>query len=83
MLGIEKMTCVYRGCRGAGLVWPLVLAAGICLVVTGCGSTPSLNPGLINPATWLFSGPGSKAETEALKKKVEADSFPTAADAGI
>jgi hypothetical protein len=76
------MTCDCRAHRRAGILWPLVLAVGICPAAAGCGWTPGLSPGPIQPASWLSSKPGSKAETEALKRQVEADSFPTPAEAG-
>jgi len=77
------MTCDDRGCRRAGLLWPMVLAAGICLLAAGCSWTPDLRHRPIGPASWLSVEPGSKAETEDFKKKVEADSFPTASQTGI
>lgn len=76
------MICDYRDCRRPGLFWPMVLAAGICLLGAGCSSMPDSRQGAIDPAPWLSSGLGSKTETGAFKKKVEADSFPTAAEAG-
>jgi hypothetical protein len=79
----EEMICGHRGCRQPGLFRPILLAAGICLATAGCGWTPRLSPGPTDPASWLFSKPGSKAEREALKKKVEADSFPRAPQAGV
>ena len=77
------MTCDYRACRPAGLFWPTVLAAGICLLGAGCSWIPGLGHGPIDPVPWLSSGPGSKPQTDAFKKKVKADSFPSAAQAGV
>jgi hypothetical protein len=90
---IEEMTCDDRGSPWAGLLWPIardrlgvpatLLAAGICLAAAGCGAAPGLSPGPIGPVPWLSSKLGSQAETEALKKKVDADSFPSAAEVGV
>jgi hypothetical protein len=79
---IAEMIFGHRGFRWLRLFWAMVLAASVCLAAAGCGWTPRLSPGPIGPASWLTAKPGSKAESEALKKRVEADSFPTAAQAG-
>jgi hypothetical protein len=55
----------------------------LCLAAGGCGWTSALGPGPSDSAPWLSSRPGSKAGTAAFKKQVEADSFPSAADAGV
>jgi len=78
----EEMSCGHQGCRQPSLFWPILLAGGILLATPGCGWTPHLSPGPINPGSWLSPKSGSKAERESLKKKVEADSFPAAPQAG-
>lgn len=73
----------HRPCRAA-LLWPTVLAGGICLAVAGCSSVSDLAPGSVDPLPWLSTNPGSKVGSEAFKRKVEADkSFPTAEEAGV
>ncbi len=79
----EEMTYHDQDRERVGLFWPMVLAAGICLMTAGCGWAPGLDPGPIGPGGWTLSKPRSETETEAFKRKVEADSFPTAAATGL
>jgi hypothetical protein len=62
------------------------LAAGVALTAAGCSAWGS-SPGAAPAASHAFP-PGvaalrAKAEQAALRKQVEADSFPTAAQAGL
>jgi len=70
------MTSQKRRSQAGRLLWPVVLAGSICLVVAGCGSTPAaVRPLPIQGA--------SDSDDEALRKAVQSDSFPTAAEAGV
>ena len=75
------------GAFGRRAVWSALLVLGVALSAAGCmapGSAPAAAPS----GAWRLLPPGlgglrAKAEHEALRKKVEADSFPTAAQAGL
>jgi hypothetical protein len=68
--------------RQPSLFGPLVLAAGFCLATAGCTWMPHSDSAPTDPAPWLSSKLGSKAEREALKNNVEADPFPSGPEGG-
>lgn len=77
------MSCDRRERLRQDLLLPTLLSAAICLAASGCSGTPLLSPGPIGPVRWFSAAAGSKAEAEAFETKVKADSFPTAAEAGL
>lgn len=72
-----------RARRQPSLFGPLVLAAGVCLATAGCSWMLRSDSAPTDSAPGLLPKLGRKAETQALKKKVEADPFPSAPQAGI
>ena len=70
------MTAQRRRSWRARLLRPVVLAAAVCLVVAGCGTTPDLGLGSPSAVRLLPSGLGSKAEAEVSREEVDADPFP-------
>ena len=62
----------------------VMLAAGV-LLLGGCGVTLNSTPwrGPISTGRMLPARIGSKLDEAALRKRAEADSFPTAAEAGF
>jgi hypothetical protein len=69
--------CIGRRARGA-------LAASL-LLLTGCPSVPDSGHRSYNPVGGVVSKISGKGQSqdEDLRKKVEADKFPTAKQAGI
>jgi hypothetical protein len=71
---------------GGWVVWSALLAGGVALWAAGCSALGS-SPGAAPAPSRLWPPPlgnlRAKAEQDALRKKVEADSFPTAAKAGL
>ena len=71
-------------CLGVGRSsWAALLAAGVFLSTSGCGSGPS---GLRSPVAAVRELPDKiipGQKDASLRKKVEADHFPTAQEAGI
>jgi len=74
MMSAQRRSFVFR------LFRPIVLAAGICLLVAGCGTMPDPPPESFESAQILLPKPGSKKEAEAFKEKVKDDPFPEAAE---
>ena len=71
-----------RGAAGR-LAWSFVLAAGLGLAAAGCAASgaPAAKP--LDPVRLMPFGLGEQAKKEALRKQVEADSFPAARDVGL
>lgn len=61
----------------------LMLAAGIGLVTAGCTSIADTHPNARDAAWSLPSKLGSSSRDAAIRKRAEADSFPTAAEKGM
>ena len=78
-LGAEDMTGNDRVSVGARLMGPVLLAAGVCLTASGCGSMPDPLSGTPHFVRLPFAKDGPKSE--AFKKKVQNDPFPTAGEA--
>jgi hypothetical protein len=72
---------------GAGRrVWPALVALGLTLSAAGCGSLGSSSGTAsdpLHPPAVGLSALRTNAEQKAIRKTVEADSFPTAAQAGL
>ena len=62
-----------RSWRLRTLLSPFMLVIAACLISTGCGGVTQ----------WLASDGQPKVGTKAFEKQVEADAFPTAAEAGL
>ncbi len=64
---------------------PVMLAAVMVLLLGGCGVTPKSTPrgGPIGAGRTLPARIGSKLDESVLRKRAKADSFPTAAEAGL
>jgi len=65
------------------LAWSVLLAAGLSLAAAGCTASgpPAHKP--LDPVRLMPFGLGEQAKKDALRKKVEADSFPAAKDVGL
>jgi len=61
----------------------LTLAAGTGLVTAGCTSIADTHPGAKDAVWSLPSKLGSSTRDAAIRKRAEADSFPTAAEKGM
>ena len=65
---------------GLRLLRVAVLGTGVSLAVGGCGTLRTGNVMSFDSAGLIL---GSETKTKALRKKVEDDSFPTAASVGL
>jgi len=70
------VTCEGRLLGGNRLLWTAVMTLTAVLPATGCSTVP----GTRQPAGLLAT---DSASDQALRKRVEADKFPTANQAGV
>ena len=71
------MTCRRNHAGGGRVAWASVFSIALMLPAWGCSSVPGESHGPLS----MFSADAAK--DEALRKRVEADKFPTAQQAGI
>jgi hypothetical protein len=74
------MNCDNRCFRWLGLLWSVVLVAGTCLAAAGCGLAP--DPREVGAVPWLSPDRRWGVGTAEFNRRVEADSFPSAAQVG-
>lgn len=76
------MTGHYQPSSGTGRCGAILLClAG--LLFTGCPSVPDNGHRAYNPIAGISSKLSGNSQDEGLRKKVDADKFPTAQQAGI
>ena len=76
MTGRPRRSCV------ASLLGPVAVSAGLCVVLSGCGTLSSALPSTPQLLSIPSLKSASNTDSAAFKKKVENDPFPTGSHMG-